>query len=642
MTTLNDYLYVSNTIPETPDVNRLELTEPSTVKTTASEIKFFKDGADTEDGESLGKITFYGKDSTNNETQFGEITGSINGSSDTDEAGTLELKVAESNGSTSTITTGLKLTGSKTTAGRIDVELGSETSSITDVKGSLIINNPLSVEYGGTGAATADAARTALGVDAIFNTISVSGQTDVVADSSTDTLTLVGGSNMTITTDASSDTITFASSGGGASTSSSNSFSETQTIQKNIDDEFIALKLQNNSNADDTSGKVSIMFNLEDTSGSDADAGKISVVKNQSFTSDAFTQDSTMEFYSALDGGLVKVCDFTSGQHVEIQGGLKIGSGGLDYGSVGPTNDSTRGQLFIQSTHNNGTDDTYGWWIGTQDETVHGSDNDLHFVVARGEVSFTSYNVVGYVQDSSTTAPSMNFTGQHRCFINNELSDMMGLLVSSTGVYVNVDNSILPTINESLPICQLSTLINDKSVFGVVSEKEDTNSTRKYKPSNFVSVYPKTNTNERRYHINSLGEGSIWITNKNDNLQNGDYITTSTIPGYGQKQTETALHNFTVAKITCSCNFSITKINKRKVKVIVSDSSQTLDLDSSGNIQFEDDLDSDGNQQQVYPFETRFLLADGTQITETEYTTRLTNNESVYIACFVGCTYHCG
>ena len=78
MTTLNDYLYVSKTIPETSDVNRLELTEPSTVKTTASEIKFFKDGADTEDGEALGKITFYGKDSDKNETQYGEITGSIN------------------------------------------------------------------------------------------------------------------------------------------------------------------------------------------------------------------------------------------------------------------------------------------------------------------------------------------------------------------------------------------------------------------------------------------------------------------------------------------------------------------------------------------------------------------------------------
>ena len=48
-----------------------------------------------------------------------------------------------------------------------------------------------------------------------FRTIAVAGQSDVVADSATDTLTLVAGSNMTITTNAGSDTITFASSGGG-------------------------------------------------------------------------------------------------------------------------------------------------------------------------------------------------------------------------------------------------------------------------------------------------------------------------------------------------------------------------------------------------------------------------------------------
>ena len=45
-----------------------------------------------------------------------------------------------------------------------------------------------------------------------FKTIAVSGQTDVVADSTTDTLTLAAGSNVTITTAAGSDTITFASS----------------------------------------------------------------------------------------------------------------------------------------------------------------------------------------------------------------------------------------------------------------------------------------------------------------------------------------------------------------------------------------------------------------------------------------------
>jgi len=48
-----------------------------------------------------------------------------------------------------------------------------------------------------------------------FKTIAVSGQSDVVADSATDTLTLVAGPNMTISTNAAGDTITFASSGGG-------------------------------------------------------------------------------------------------------------------------------------------------------------------------------------------------------------------------------------------------------------------------------------------------------------------------------------------------------------------------------------------------------------------------------------------
>ena len=46
-----------------------------------------------------------------------------------------------------------------------------------------------------------------------FATISVAGQSSVVADSATDTLTLVAGSNITITTDAATDTITIAGSG---------------------------------------------------------------------------------------------------------------------------------------------------------------------------------------------------------------------------------------------------------------------------------------------------------------------------------------------------------------------------------------------------------------------------------------------
>lgn len=64
-------------------------------------------------------------------------------------------------------------------------------------------------------------------VSEAFKTISVSGQSDVVADAAADTLTLVAGSNMTITTDASNDTITFASSGsGGSGNSVGNAFTK--------------------------------------------------------------------------------------------------------------------------------------------------------------------------------------------------------------------------------------------------------------------------------------------------------------------------------------------------------------------------------------------------------------------------------
>lgn len=48
-----------------------------------------------------------------------------------------------------------------------------------------------------------------------FSTISVATQSDVVAESEDDTLTFTAGANMTITTDAATDTVTFASTGGG-------------------------------------------------------------------------------------------------------------------------------------------------------------------------------------------------------------------------------------------------------------------------------------------------------------------------------------------------------------------------------------------------------------------------------------------
>ena len=57
------------------------------------------------------------------------------------------------------------------------------------------------------------------GDQSLFQTIAVAGQSDVVADTTADTLTLVGGTNVTITTDAGTDTVTItAASGAGTPT----------------------------------------------------------------------------------------------------------------------------------------------------------------------------------------------------------------------------------------------------------------------------------------------------------------------------------------------------------------------------------------------------------------------------------------
>ena len=264
----------------------------------------------------------------------------------------------------------------------------------------------------------------------------------------------------------------------------------------------------------------------------------------------------------------------------------------------------------------------------------------------------SSLAVSGYISDQYNDAfmNPLNFTGQHRCILNKNIDEnSVGLIVSSNGKYININNSLNTNISESLPICSITSIDNDTKVFGVISDKEDTNSNRTYESGAFVTPYEKTNRNEQRMFINSLGEGAVWVCNKNDVLVNGDYISSSSVSGYGMKQTlnEEFLTRYTVAKITCDCDFSLTKIVKQKLKVISQTDSNgnayiDIDYDENGDVQYEDDLDADGNQQMIYPFETRFLQADATQITEEEYNTKLAAEEEVYIACFVGCTYHCG
>ena len=173
---------------------------------------------------------------------------------------------------------------------------------------------------------------------------------------------------------------------------------------------------------------------------------------------------------------------------------------------------------------------------------------------------------VGFLQ-SINVAGLIDFTGQHRSFIedlyvnDNDGEKYKGLIVcANKDSYtlisdVSIKGKDAITINESLPDVSLSKKYKDKSVYGVISSgEEDENGSRKYELGNFVSTTPHQH-GDIRFHINALGEGAIWVCNEHGNLESGDYITSSSIPGYGVLQDDDILHNYTVAKITMSCDF---------------------------------------------------------------------------------------
>ena len=54
----------------------------------------------------------------------------------------------------------------------------------------------------------------------------------------------------------------------------------------------------------------------------------------------------------------------------------------------------------------------------------------------------------------------------------------------------------------------------------------------------------------RSAQVMSLGEGTVWVTNINGNIENGDLIESSVVSGYGRLQDDDIMRSKTVAKCT--------------------------------------------------------------------------------------------
>jgi len=221
----------------------------------------------------------------------------------------------------------------------------------------------------------------------------------------------------------------------------------------------------------------------------------------------------------------------------------------------------------------------------------------------------------------------LSFTGQHICFPEGRMSQ--GLVVSANqNKYMSLNGPVTMGLgaiksSESLPVVSLSNVANDRSVFGVVDRFEG-GGTERTQTIGIGKVSSAKEVGDNRVIVNSIGEGALWVANTNGNLVSGDYLTTSSLPGYAQKQDSDSLKNSTVAKITMACDFSPEDI---PVHIIKKKENGDNDLDSYGRFQW---VDTEKTQK---AYKVRYLTSDGKGTDQ---------SNAVHIAAYVGCTYHCG
>jgi hypothetical protein len=246
-----------------------------------------------------------------------------------------------------------------------------------------------------------------------------------------------------------------------------------------------------------------------------------------------------------------------------------------------------------------------------------------------GSIHF--YNLEHSLEVSSPISvfgTTLSFTGQHLCSPEGPMSQ--GLVVSANKNRYTTLNGPLATgsrairSSEALPVVSLSESQNDRSVFGVVDRFESGDGTTRNQTQGATIVMSTKEIGDQKVIVNSLGEGAVWVVNTNGAVVSGDYLTTSNVSGYTQKQDDDILHNYTVAKITMDCDFNPVDL---PVQVIKKKENGENDLDQYGRIQWED------TERTEKSYHLRYLTTDGTVTDEAN---------AVWTAAYVGCTYHCG
>ena len=155
------------------------------------------------------------------------------------------------------------------------------------------------------------------------------------------------------------------------------------------------------------------------------------------------------------------------------------------------------------------------------------------------------------VNGSAVARSFASFTGVHKILLADGVSSIQpGMIVVSTGT-VRKDDLI-----DTVVTVNTSNVAMNKTVYGIYSHFEE-NKVSNSQQERIISANGEVVDNPlfevkkvKTHYSASLGEGCILVCNINGNIENGDYITTSNIAGYGMKQDDDILHSYTVAKCT--------------------------------------------------------------------------------------------
>lgn len=249
----------------------------------------------------------------------------------------------------------------------------------------------------------------------------------------------------------------------------------------------------------------------------------------------------------------------TSGKAFEITNTGVVWADNL-FGGIGDFNNN----YYTTSPSLNGT--TYSNKAGVQGSVAYGNSDTgtagLYGLNYRNGAAGLVGHGNGYDFYAIGPGPNGPFTGAHDALIPKSTDVEIGDIVVDVSLVARngVSNTLFEVAKSSSP--------NQKTAIGVVSMMlggladnvlAAFRDNCRVSPDEHNPMLPGFEDAAPLYDViamNALGEGQINVCGEGGDIDAGDYIVTSSIPGKGMRQADDLLHNYTVARAREACTFS--------------------------------------------------------------------------------------